>query len=126
GGVAALDDGVVARGGVKRRPAAVGGELLGRAEDLRPAGPARVDAFGGGVLVFTGARRLGAGLTQNVVFFRAQALAPFVVGDRLEVGLRGVVAHETVLCVEGKPRSRDSSATTLSDRPIFPRHSRSR
>ena len=86
GGVAPFDDAVAGEGGEEGGPAAVAVELLGGAEEFGAAGAAGVDAFGGGVGVFTDVGWFGAGAAEDVEFLRGEALAPLVVADQLEVG----------------------------------------
>src|SRR6185312_4518688 len=65
----------------ERRPAAVRLEFLCAAEQFSTAGAALVHALGLGVGVFTGEGPLGAGLAQHLELFRAEFLAPLVVGQ---------------------------------------------
>ena len=69
---------VLGQGSEERRPAAVRVELLVRAEQLRAAGPAGVDAFGVRVPVLAREGTLRAALAQHRVFFGAEDFTPIL------------------------------------------------
>src|SRR5699024_2554662 len=81
----ALNNVVACERGEEGRPATVGGKLLSGAEELCIAGAAAVYALCGGIGVFTNVGTLGAGLAQNLVFLRAEALTPFVFGELAKI-----------------------------------------
>ncbi len=77
--VASQDDRVRIRRIEERRPAAMGFELLGAAEQLGAARPALIDPFGLGVGVLADEGPLGARFAQHREFGRGELLTPLVV-----------------------------------------------